>query len=219
LPASVNQIKKIKKTEPNTSPYGPDVEPSHAAAVLDPPPPDPYLDAPPPADPHLEAPSVEPVQPDLVETGRPCAGSACSPQIHRLRCRCDLQLCSSFRSAVGRGPTSGRFRSTAEVAGVTSIPIVIHAHRGGPSAARALRRARASAGCTTKEGGRRGAPQQVGPLRRRPAPHTSSPRAPPRGRGRPEWRGRRRPEWRGRGRWLVLGEGDRGHARGVAPLG
>jgi hypothetical protein len=90
LPASVNQIKKIKKTEPNTSPYGPDVEPSHAAAVLDPPPPDPYLDAPPLADPHLEAPSVEPVQPDLVETGRPHAGSACSPQIHRLRCRCDL---------------------------------------------------------------------------------------------------------------------------------
>ena len=30
------------------------------------------------------------MQLDLVEMGRPRAGSTCSPQIHRLRCRCEL---------------------------------------------------------------------------------------------------------------------------------
>jgi hypothetical protein len=46
LSAFINRIKIIKKAaEPNASTYRPDVEPSHAAAVLDPPPPDPHLAA------------------------------------------------------------------------------------------------------------------------------------------------------------------------------
>jgi len=57
LPASVNQNKIIKKVEPNTSPYRPDVEPGlAAAAILDPP--GGVLDLVEALHPHLEVPTT-----------------------------------------------------------------------------------------------------------------------------------------------------------------
>jgi len=97
------------------SPYGTNVEPTHAAAILDL-----HLDAPSSMNPHLEAPSVEPMQLDLVEaveveqrhrcllyrarvaptTGSaPRAGFASSPQIRCLHCRCALRT----RASASRG--------------------------------------------------------------------------------------------------------------------